>query len=219
LRQYPRPPSDMVGFKLQLRLAPRAHAALENVVLIVMLNGGYLGALLVEDRLANFCWVLHQAPLKRIGADWPSQSAYFAEQSEQLAALLDGAEPCWEKPVAVAAIPYGYLRTEAVATNILPVGDQLAVIPSFTGDGMAIALYSGIAAAQAVMAGEGATSFQRRLTDRLRWQFRVATGVNRLFERPILFGPAVSLASVFPSLITWITQSTRFKGFDDVIER
>jgi hypothetical protein len=68
------------------------------------------------------------------------------------------------------------------------------------------------------MTGEGAASFQRRLTDRLRWQFRVATGVNRLFEHPILFGPAVSLASVFPGLITWITQSTRLKGFDDVIE-
>jgi hypothetical protein len=126
LRQYPRRPSDMVGFRLQLRLAPGAHASLENVVQLVMFNGGYVGALIVEDRLANFCWVLLGALLKRIGADWPSQAAYFAAQSELLGELLRGAEPCWDKPVAVAAVPYGYLRTEAIAANILPVA-----IPSF----------------------------------------------------------------------------------------
>jgi menaquinone-9 beta-reductase len=186
LRQYPRRPSDMVGFKLQLRLAPGAHASLENVVQLVMFNGGYVGALIVEDRLANFCWVLHGAR---------------------------GAEPCWDKPVAVAAVPYGYLRTDAIAANILPVGDQLAVIPSFTGDGMAISLYSGIAAAQAVLAGEGAASFQRRLTDRLRPQFRVASAINRPFDSAM----GLRCGSPLPRLVTWLVQSTRLKGFDDVI--
>jgi hypothetical protein len=36
---------------------------------------------------------------------------------------------------------------------------------------MAIALYSGIAAAQAILAGDGAAKFQQRLVDRLRPQF------------------------------------------------
>jgi hypothetical protein len=39
-------------------------------------NGGYVGALIVEDRLANFCWVLHgrcSSASVRIG-----QAAYFA---------------------------------------------------------------------------------------------------------------------------------------------
>jgi len=119
--------------------------------------------------------------------------------------------------VAVAAVPHGYLRTDAIAANILPVGDQLAVIPSFTGDGMAISLYSGIAAAQAVLAGEAAASFQRRLTDRLRPQFRVASAINRPFDSAILNGPAVWLAAGLPRLVTWLVQSTRLKGFDDVI--
>ena len=219
LHQFPRPTSDMVGFKLQLRLTPGALTDLENVVQLVMFNGGYVGALIVEDRLVTLCWVLHEALLKRIRADWPSQAAYFAQESEQLGELLHGAEPCWDKPVAVAAIPYGYLRTDAIAANILPVGDQLAVIPSFTGDGTAIALYSGIAAAQAILAGEGAVSFQRRITDRLRPQFRFASGVNQLFDRTILHGPAVWLGSALPRLVTWIAQSTRLEGFDDVIKR
>ena len=166
----------MVGFKLQLRLTPGALTDLENVVQLVMFNGGYVGALIVEDRLVSLCWVLHEALLKRIRADWPSQAAYFAREFEQLGELLHGAEPCWDKPVAVAAIPYGYLRTDAIAANILPVGDQLAVIPSFTGDGTAIALYSGIAAAQAILAGEGAVSFQRRITDRVATAISLCVG-------------------------------------------
>jgi menaquinone-9 beta-reductase len=218
LRQFPRPPSDMVGFKLQLRLTADALSTLEDVVQLVMFNGGYVGGLIVENRLVSLCWVLHAGLLKRIGADWPSQAAYFARESERLSELLHGAEPCWDKPVAIAAIPYGYLRTEAISANILSVGDQLAVIPSFTGDGMAIALYSGIAAAQAILAGEDAVSFQRRLTARLRPQFRFASIVNQLFDRSILSGPAVRLASGLPGLVTWIVQSTRLKGFDDVIK-
>jgi len=53
LRQFPRPPSDIVALKLQLRLAPGALTALENVVQLVMINGGYVGALIVEDRLVT----------------------------------------------------------------------------------------------------------------------------------------------------------------------
>ena len=79
LHQFPRPTSHMVGFKLQLRLTPGALTDLENVVQLVMFNGGYVGALIVEDRLVTLCWVLHEALLKRIRADWPSQAAYFAQ--------------------------------------------------------------------------------------------------------------------------------------------
>src|SRR5581483_323604 len=116
--------------------------------------------------------VMHGALLQRIGADWRAQSAYFAQQSPLLAELLDGAEPRWTKPVAVAAIPYGYVRRGVLSPAIFPVGDQLAVIPSFTGDGMSIALLTGVAAAQAVLAGESAAAYQRRMIGRLSAQFR-----------------------------------------------
>ena len=45
-------------------------------------------------------------------------------------------------------------------------------IGACTGDGMAIALYSGIAAAQAVLTGEDAAAFQRRIIERVRPQPR-----------------------------------------------
>ena len=153
LRQFPRALSDMVGFKLQLRVSASARALLDDVVQLMMFDGGYIGAIIVEEEFVTLCWVMHSALLQRIGADWAAQAAYFAQQSPLLAELLDGAEHRWDKPIAVAAIPYGYLRREALSPAIFPIGDQIAVIPSFTGDGMSIALLSGIDAAQAVLAG------------------------------------------------------------------
>jgi len=214
LRQYPRAASDMVGFKLQLHVTPDSLGRLGGVVQLVTFNGGYIGACIVEDRLVTLCWVLHRAVLQRIGTSWLEQAKYFSQQSEILAALLHEAKPQWDKPVAVAGIPYGYLRRGPVASNVFPLGDQLAVIPSFTGDGMSIALYSGIAAAQAVLAGESATQFQARIVDRLRPQFRWAGLVNVLFEVRRLHGFSVKLATALPSLVTWLAQSTRLRGFE-----
>ncbi|MGH6750098.1 MAG: NAD(P)/FAD-dependent oxidoreductase, partial [Methyloceanibacter sp.] len=43
LRQFPRAPSDMVGFKLQLRVGTSALALLDDVVHLMMFDGGYIG--------------------------------------------------------------------------------------------------------------------------------------------------------------------------------
>jgi flavin-dependent dehydrogenase len=217
LRQLPRPQSDMVGFKLQVRVTPEALRRLEDVVQLVMFDGGYIGACIVEDRIVTLCWVMQSRLLKRIGSAWPWQAAHFASQSVILRDLLASAEPEWEKPVAVAGIPYGFLRREPIAPNVYPLGDQLAVIPSFTGDGMAIALYTGIAAAQAVLRGETADVFQRRMIDRLTGQFRWAGAVNLLFKARVLHQPGIVLAAGLPRVVTWLAQSTRLAGFEDVI--
>jgi menaquinone-9 beta-reductase len=218
MRQYPREASDMVGFKLQLNVTPAALCLLGDVVQLVMFDGGYIGACIVEEKLVTLCWVLHRSLLQRIGASWPSQAAYLSEQSAILADLLQGATPLWDRPTAVAGIPYGYLRAAPVAPTMFPLGDQLAVIPSFTGDGMSIALYSGIAAAHAVLCGESAVQFQRRIVDRLHPQFRWARVVNLLFDTTPLHSFSVKLAATLPSLVTLIAQSTRIRGFEHILD-
>jgi flavin-dependent dehydrogenase len=218
MREHPRAPSDMVGFKLQLRVSPDALRMLDDVVQLVMFDGGYIGSCIVENELVTLCWVMHRSVLQRIGADWPSQAAYFSQQSGILGGLLQGAVPQWEKPTAVAGIPYGYLRRTAIAPGVFPLGDQLAVIPSFTGDGMSIALYSGIAAAQAVLRGESGVQFQELMLSRLSPQLRWSGFVNRLFENAVLHGFSVGLANLSPRLVTWIAQSTRIGGFEDIFD-
>ena len=218
LRQFPRAPSDMVGFKLQLRTTRAALETLDDVVQIIMFDGGYIGACIVEDEIITIGWVIHRETLQCIGADWSAQAAHLAKQSDRIAELLCGARTEWEKPVAVAAIPYGYLRRHAVGPGIYPVGDQLAVIPSFTGDGMAIALCSGIAAAQSVLAGESAEQFQQRMVERLVPQFRWAAWVNVLFETRRLHPLTIGVARGLPRLVTWLAQSTRLRAYEEVMQ-
>ena len=217
LRQFPRALSDMLGFKLQLRVSASALARLQDIVQLMMFDGGYIGAIIVEDEIVTIGWVMHRGLLQRIGADWPSQAGYLVRQSALLAELLDGATPEWEKPVAVAAIPYGYLRRQAVSPSIFPIGDQLAVIPSFTGDGMSIALLSGIAAAQAVLAGDSAEQFQRRMIATLGPQFRWASLVNILFETRRLDPLTIFTARMLPRLVTLIAQSTRLRNYAEIM--
>jgi flavin-dependent dehydrogenase len=133
-----------------------------------------------------------------------------------LAALLGGAQPRFEKPISTARIPYGFLRSQLIAPMIYPLGDQLAVVPSFTGDGLAIALASGIAAARAVAAGVAPERFQRTIVRKLRPQFRLAAALGGLLETPALCGLTVSAARLLPKVAAQMVRATRLRGFDDL---
>jgi flavin-dependent dehydrogenase len=209
LRHFPRPRSDVVGFKLQLRLRPAALRLLQGTVQLAAFEGGYIGACAVENEMVPVCWVMKRELVKKIGSDWAAQSAFLAAQVDLLGDLLEGAKPTRERPIAIAQIPYGYLRREPISGRVFALGDQLAVIPSLTGDGMAIALYTGIAAAQAVLTGVSADEFQRRAVGVLRSQFRWASVANAVFETPMLHGLGLSIARMLPGMVALMARATR----------
>ncbi len=60
------------------------------------------------------------------------------------------------------------------------VGDQAAVIPSFCGDGMAMALHGARLAADMLAAGATADDFQRHLHGDVARQVRLATNLQRV---------------------------------------
>jgi flavin-dependent dehydrogenase len=213
VRGFLRPPGTMVGFKLHLEATSAAARDLAGIVQLVFFRGGYLGACLVEDGTLSVAWVMNAALVREVGAGWPAQREYLARQSSWIGDLLAGARPLYAKPAAVAAIPYGLLRSKALAPRVYPVGDQLAVVPSFTGDGMAIALHSGRAAACALLTGQASEAYQRQLVRELRPQFLLARGVGLLLETPATCAAGVALARLFPSLATSVAQATRLRGF------
>jgi len=97
------------------------------------------------------------------------------------------------------------------------VGDQLAVVPSFTGDGMAIALYTGLAAARAVLEGRSAADCQRRLVAELRGQFRLAKVLGRLLETPVAVSVMVRAAGMLPFVVSKLAQATRLTVARDIV--
>lgn len=217
LKGFPRPFSDKVAFKMQLRVTADAKQFMQGHVQLVTFDGGYIGACHVESDTVTVCWVMRDRLLKRIGSSWEAQAAFFVGQSRFLSLLLRDAVPTYDKPIAVAGIPYGFLRTDVIASNVVPIGDQLAVIPSYTGDGQAIALFSGVAAARCLLAGQDARAFQADMMRRLKPQFRWANAVNLIFEHR--FGQRLALATAarVPGIVSRIARSTRIKYVGDVI--
>jgi flavin-dependent dehydrogenase len=102
---------------------------------------------------------------------------------------LAGAEPLLAKPIAITHIPYGYIR-RTTEDGLYCIGDQAAVIPSFTGDGISIALYSARRATAAYLAAEPAPLFQTKLRSALLAQMRLAEfaadGLNNPLARAVL---------------------------------
>jgi hypothetical protein len=102
---------------------------------------------------------------------------------------LAGAEPLLAKPIAITHIPYGYIR-HTTEDGLYCIGDQAAVIPSFTGDGISIALHTGRCAVAAFLAAEPAPVFQAKLRSALLPQMRLAEfaadGLNNALARSVL---------------------------------
>jgi flavin-dependent dehydrogenase len=191
LRGYARPedPERWVGFKMYFRLANAQAAELARASELMLYPGGYGGIQPVEDGNANLCWVIQQKYLARVGHRWESLLAKMQQDCSHLAMRLDGAEPLLAKPIAITHIPYGFIR-RTTEEGLYCIGDQAAVIPSFTGDGISIALHTARCAVAAYLVAEPAPLFQAKLRSALLAQMRLAEfaadGLNNSFARAVL---------------------------------
>jgi menaquinone-9 beta-reductase len=206
--------SDFVGFKLHWRLRPEATDAVRDAMELFLFRGGYGGLSLVEGDAANLCLVVRRAVLSASGG-WTGLLLRICARNRQLRRRLDGAQPMWERPLAVGWIPYGFLAREydRRCHGEWRLGDQAAVIPSFTGDGMAIAMHSGALAAEMYLAGRSADEYQRRLAGQLQPGMRLACTVSGAMVNPaaqwMMRGSLPWLASVLPGAMRWIASETR----------
>jgi flavin-dependent dehydrogenase len=209
LRGWNRSPTkqaDLIGFKMHWQLAPAQTSALRNFIEIFLFFGGYGGLSLIEQEVANLCLVVRRSTLSR-GTGWATLLATILDENRHLRLLLQDARALWERPLAISPIPYGYLA--ARPGGLWCVGDQAAVIPSFTGDGMSIALHSASLAAQMYLAGESAENYHCTLSAQLSRGMSLAT----LLSRSMVTGPGNNLMplalSIFPKAMRWIASSTR----------
>ena len=191
LRGHARPkdPQRWVAFKMYYRLAPAQAAELAHASELMLYPGGYGGIQPVEGGIANLCWVVQQRYLSRVGHRWDKFLAKMQQDCPHLAMRLAGAEALLDKPIAVTHIPYGHIR-RTTENGLYCIGDQAAVIPSFTGDGISIALHTARCAVAACLADEPAPLFQARLRSALLPQMRLAEfaadGLNNSLARAVL---------------------------------
>ena len=211
LRGQPRDPAGtikgLIGFKQFFRASPLLRAALAGAVDVTAFDGGYAGLQCVEGDRLNLCLLVDRDRFKALGGTWPALFAALVREPG-LAALAD-AEQLLAKPLTIASVPYGYLTQPSPADPLYRLGDQAAVIPSFCGDGMAMALHGGRLAADMVAAGVPAHAFQARLRGDVARQVRLATALQRFSSSRIGRFALVAGLSAVPAALATLARWTR----------
>ena len=202
----PAPQGDLIGFKLHWQLAPSQTESLRGRMDLFLFGGGYGGISLIENDVANLCLVVRRTTLRGHGA-WPELLAAILKENSHLSSMLEGGTPLWRRPLAISPIPYGYLARDARGPWRL--GDQAAVIPSFTGDGISIALHTGALAARMFLAGESTADYHRLLHKQLRCAMSLATRLSQAAVTRLGRAAALPALSLFPNAMQWIAASTR----------
>jgi flavin-dependent dehydrogenase len=197
---------DLVGFKMHCKLAPAQSEFLRGVMELFLFRGGYGGLSLIECGTANLCLVVRRTILRALGG-WDGLLESIQSEVPLLRKRLRDAKPCWQKPLAISPIPYGHLG--GPADGVWRVGDQAAVIPSFTGDGMSIALHSAALAAEMYLDGKNANEYTRCLTQQLRAGMRVASLLSQAMVTSGARLLAPFLLSMVPGAMGRIALSTR----------
>ena len=198
-----------LGLRFRLAPTPALMRALDGMIELHLFDRGYAGLLLQEDGSANLCMAVHRSRLAAAGGRPEALLAALAAEAPGLAARI-GAAAAIGPAQAVAQVPYGW-RARRGAAGLFRLGDQAAVIPSLAGEGVGIALASGMLAAEnfATRGASGGDRYQRRLAARLRLPFAVAGALRRSAERPGAAGPLLAIGRSAPWLLDPLARLTR----------
>ena len=196
-----------LGLRLRLPPHPRLTALVGEAIELHLFDRAYVGVVLQEDGSANVCLATRKSRLTEAGGRPEALLAAFGEGAplgDRLAFADNRASD------AIGSVPYGW-RTADTLPGLFRLGDQAAVIPSLAGEGIGIAVASGIAAADAHAQGGAAASvaYQARFAERTRRPVAVAAALWRAAESPVLPRLALPLVGLVPSLARIAARMTR----------
>ncbi len=219
VRGVKRPPAgtaeDLIGFKAHYILNARQQRSLEGAVEVFLFAGGYAGLQMIEGDVANLCLVATRRCFEHVGRNWRGLLGHVGRETPLLEDRLHGATPVFERPLSIFQIPYGFIHSPhpAEPQGLFRLGDQAGVIPSFTGDGMAIALHSGcLAASTYLTAGQASSAFHRSLRADISHQVRLASLFHAMSRRPAGQGAILRLCRAWPRVMSHVAALTRIRS-------
>ena len=206
----PRDAADpAMGLRVRLPPHPTLARLLGGRIELHLFHGGYVGLLLQEDGSANLCLAVRKSRLGAAGGDPAALLAGLAAENPALGERL-GFMDAAPHVDAIAAVPYGW-RTRETLPGIFRLGDQAAVIPSLAGEGIGIAVASGIAAARQwhVAGAEGALSYQHQFYRATARPVAAARFLWKYGERPLSAAIATRSLAALPFLARFAARMTR----------
>ncbi|MWV28322.1 NAD(P)/FAD-dependent oxidoreductase [Aurantiacibacter rhizosphaerae] len=199
-----------LGIRLRLPASPERTRLLEGAIELHLFKGGYVGIVLQEGGSANICLAMRKSALAEAGGLPEKLFATLARDNPALAARLgdDWREAC---PDTIGAVPYGWI-CDTTSPGLYRLGDQAAVIPSLAGEGISIALASGVCAAEHYCQGHSAHDYQRNFAKKARKPVRLARLAWHLAETQMGARAAIALAGIAPSAIAVFADLARIEA-------
>jgi flavin-dependent dehydrogenase len=202
---------DLVGLKYHLHLSPAQQAALSGHVEILLLNDGYAGLQMVENGVANLCLLVGRRTFVQAGGTPEALMENLNRNTPHLAARLAGSVSLFARPLSIAQVPYGFMHKPGPddPERMFRLGDQIGVIPSFTGDGMSIALHSAVVAASCFLGGQSAGDYHRRMRTDLARQIAFADVLYRATTSSPVRRMLMQVARYLPASLQLAARLTR----------
>lgn len=193
---------NFIGLKMHFSPSAEQQAHLRETVEIHLFNGGYAGLEPIENGGVNLCFLIKQDVYKECGGNWPAVLQWLGRTSSHMRQRLTHLTPQWSEPLAVAGVPYGFIASPAHAVpHLFRLGDQAAVIPSFAGDGIAIALHTATLAAKIYIAGGDSNTYQLQACKELSQPVGNAKRLSDLFSARFTRNAAFTFAAFCPALL------------------
>lgn len=201
---------NLIGFKMHFSAVSVNQFDWRACVEIHLFDGGYAGLEPIEQGGVNLCFLIGEDIYKNCGSNWMAVLDWLAQTSSHLKQRLAHLTPLWHEPLAVSAVPYGYIHSpqDAIA-QLFRLGDQTAVIPSFAGDGIAIALHTASLASRIYLSGGDAIGYQRAAYQDLLPPVHTASLLANLLSTRLGRKAAFRCAALWPNLLREMILRTR----------
>ena len=203
--------SKNIGYKMVFQLSPKNTERLSETMEFFSFPQGYAGLSLVENQQANLCFIVRQSLARKTGSTFEKILNHLKFRHKTLALYLQDAIPLWKNPLVISGIPYGFLESKKneIPSPLYYLGDQLAVIPSFTGTGIAIALWSAKKAALAFHQRQSPTQYHNSCKAELQSPMTLCCTLHKLFQISWLTSLSILLLKFSPTLLKILFHKTR----------
>jgi flavin-dependent dehydrogenase len=212
------PTHDLIGFKSYFHLSSGAAQALTGHIDLAMFHGGYAGLQLTSVNRANLSLLVTRKRFAEAGQDWFRLLDEICAENALLRSRLEHALPETDRPLAIFRLPFGFRHRPDGNAHVFRLGDQVACMPSFAGDGMSIALHSAALATRAYLADDRADTYHHHMRRDLAGQFAWGRMLSRVIGtkagRSLLLGAAAALPAVMPAL----ARRTRLPSLAQIIQ-
>lgn len=194
---------EWLGYKRHLSTSDELYRSFNQKIELHFFDGGYIGLSQIEDRKINVSFIIKSEIAKKLSHDWQNLLEHISKSDLRLKEIFKAADWLGERPSTIFKIPYGFIAQDA--SSFYRLGDQMAVIPSLTGDGMAMAMLT----AKKAVESQSVAEYEEEIKKAFRVSVKLGMFLHVLAAKPFLSRSVIKLLGYSPWVVQKMIDQTR----------